>query len=58
MSKPDEPPVPVTPPPPEPASAPAPNKLTHDEFIAKLRADPRFVVIKPSGKGFILPGRK
>ena len=54
MSKPDEPPVPITP----SAPAPAPTKLTPDEFWQKLRADPRFNVIEPSRKGFIIGGRK
>ena len=57
MSKPDEPPVPVTPPAPEPASAPAPNRLTHAEFTAKLAANPRFKLVRGSGQGSSLAGR-
>jgi hypothetical protein len=51
MSEPKQPPAPITP------SAPAPDKLTPDEFMAKLAANPRFRVIEPSGKGFIIGGQ-
>jgi hypothetical protein len=29
------------------------SKLTHEQLIAKLRANPRFNVITPSGEGLI-----
>ena len=40
------------------ASAPTPDKLTHDEFMAKLAANPQFKIVKPSGQGFIIGGQK
>ena len=56
MSEPKQPPAPITPSAPTPA--PTPAKLTPDEFMAKLAANPQFRVIEPSGKAFILPGQK
>jgi DNA invertase Pin-like site-specific DNA recombinase len=39
------------------AAKPKP-KPTLDEYMAALRADPRFKVIEPSGKGFIIGGQR
>jgi hypothetical protein len=40
----------------EPANdKPPERKLTHEEFMQRLRNDPRFHVIEPSGEGFIMP---
>jgi hypothetical protein len=36
---------------------PPPVKLTHDEFMQRIRANPQFRVIEPSGKGFIIGGQ-
>jgi hypothetical protein len=52
MSKPDEPPVPITPPAPPP-----PAKLTHAEFMAKLAANPQFKLVRGSGQGFVIGGQ-
>jgi hypothetical protein len=33
------------------------KKTTHEQFMAKLRADPRFNVISGHGEGFIIGGQ-
>ena len=43
---------------PEPKASPSDDKpatTRRDALMEALEANPRFVVIKPSGKGFILP---
>ena len=52
MSEPKQPPAPIT-----PSAAAASPAMTPDEFWQRLRADPRFNVIEPSGKGFIIGGQ-
>jgi hypothetical protein len=44
--------TPAPPASPEPKPAPPPDALA-----LKLASDPRFVVIKPSGKGFVIGGQ-
>jgi hypothetical protein len=56
VREPKQPPVPITPSAPTPA--PTPAKLTHDEFMAKLAANPRFKLVRGSGQGFIIGGQK
>jgi hypothetical protein len=43
--------------PPKPKSAPPPA-MTPDALSLALASNPRFVVIKPSGKAFIIGGQK
>jgi hypothetical protein len=33
-------------------------KLSHEEFMRRLRADPRFVVHEPRGEAFIIGGQR
>jgi hypothetical protein len=47
----------TTPPPPTPSRPPAPVKLTHDEFMAKLAANPQFKLVRGSGQGFVIGGQ-
>jgi hypothetical protein len=52
MSEPKQPPVPITP------AAPAPTSTRRDALMRALVANPRFKIVKLSGKGFIIGGQK
>jgi hypothetical protein len=52
MSEPKQPRCPITP------AAPAPTPTRRDALMRALAANPRFKIVKPSGKGFIIGGRE
>jgi hypothetical protein len=38
-------------------SPPEKRKLTHEEFMERLRTDPRFIAHEPRGEAFIIGGQ-